>query len=685
MGSKKAAAGSANLGACPQGHTGGGYTTVKKGLRRGADGTRQRVLCQGPDGVSHGFSYVVDDAKGLDKRKKGHGVLCPSAGHRDGKVRAKGTVTTSTGTWGRYLCVRPTGSKHYFRVLVSADGAVLTSMEKPPDCREHSASKVVRHGKYGKGKTQRQRYRCEPNDGEPVHYFTPPLSREAVSLGSSCSTCDDLLSPHRGALTAARHTPWTLRGIVQALNDLSLGTSYAAASLALRAQRDEAWDHLRSAHGVEMTMTDTPVASTSESWNTRQGKGAWHLAADLVEQYAPLLFDVVTSRLVAEEEALRAANDAALTKEPDAALAHPLVYILDELPVEFRKSTSNRGRFQQNSWSLLAVVELRWHASDDPFALPRREARLRLARAYPRGNADAWRLVLDELPVRPDFVVADASEAIKNAVNSHYGQGAVGSIPSFFHIQRNIRATLLKLPGATTSEQGRTVLVGQLRKQMELLTRSELMGFGPGDVATWWDDLIAIVAAIPAPTSGLVEQRRIHEPRMTAALPLLQKNPQLPASNAAVESRIRLTLEPFLDNRKHRYRNLARTNFLFDLAVCRAQGLFTDLDAIAKLIRENNEAANGWAPTPRQLADTQPALPAGVNGQAAPVYSSLLNPLLLPVLAKQRNVPVATSNTTDKTVSRPPRKATPKPSGRTGRKSTGRPKRSKTRSKDELA
>ena len=211
------------------------------------------------------------------------------------------------------------------------------------------------------------------------------------------------------------------------------------------------------------------------------------------------------------------------------------------------------------------------------------------------------------------------------------------------------------------------------------------MIFGPGDIATWWDDLIAIVAAIPAPTSGLVEQRRIHEPRMTAALPLLQKNPQLPASNAAVESRIRLTLEPFLDNRKHRYRNLARTNFLFDLAVCRAQGLFTDLDAIAKLIRENNEAANGWAPTPRQLADTQPALPAGVNGQAAPVYSSLLNPLLLPVLAKQRNVPVATSKTTDKTGSRPPRKATPKPSGRTGRKSTGRPKGSKTRSKDELA
>ncbi|WP_416061222.1 hypothetical protein [Rhodococcus indonesiensis] len=30
---------------------------------------------------------------------------------------------------------------------------------------------------------------------------------------------------------------------------------------------------------------------TSGSWTSAQGKPAWHLAADLVEQYAPLLFE----------------------------------------------------------------------------------------------------------------------------------------------------------------------------------------------------------------------------------------------------------------------------------------------------------------------------------------------------------------------------------------------------------
>ncbi len=61
---------------------------------------------------------------------------------------------------------------------------------------------------------------------------------------------------------------------------------------------------------------------------------------------------------------------------------------------------------------------------------PRREYRLRLARAYPRGNEQAWRLVLDELGVRPDFIVADNAEAISNAVAKQYGRdGRAGPEP----------------------------------------------------------------------------------------------------------------------------------------------------------------------------------------------------------------------------------------------------------------
>lgn len=629
---------------CPNGrHRSANYRVVSKGIRRSAAGADHRYLCVSKAGKSHSFSIPVAAAPAKDKRRKDHGVVCPDPRHRDARIQSRGTVKTATGTWRRFLCSRPTGDRHYFRIQETAAGTARATVERPPACPDHPDSKVVRNGTFGRSPKakkpngpKRQRYRCEPVEGK-VHYFSPALSREAVSPGESCSTCDELLSPHRGALTAARHTPWTLPGIVQALNDLSLGSSYATVSLQLRAQHALAVEHLLTAHGFEMTLPSGP-SSKSDSWTRTRGQNAWHLAASLVEQYAPLLLSTVTDSLVAREQEARAVNDAALAADPGAVLAHPIVYILDELPVEFHKKRSDRTRYQQDSWSLLVVVELLWHPSSDGITLPQREPRLRLARAYPRGNEEAWRLVLHELPVRPDFVVADASDAITNAVNTQYGTEVVPIVPSLFHTQRNIRAMLLKLPGATKSSDGRTVLVDSLDKHLSLVTRDELLGMTVGDLRDWWDELVERVKDLPAPTSAVLESRKIHEDRMANAISLLTKHPQLPASNAAVESRIRLTLDPFLENRKHRYRNLARTNFLFDLAVCRAQGAFNDLNRVALLIREGNEAARGWAPTPRALTDTQPSLSLP-SGQPAPLYSSLLNPLLIPALLASRGMP----------------------------------------------
>lgn len=315
------------------------------------------------------------------------------------------------------------------------------------------------------------------------------------------------------------------------------------------------------------------------------------------------------------------------------------------------------------------MVEMVWHPSTDGMTLPQHEPRLRLARAYPRGNEEAWRLVLHELPVRPDFIVADASDAILNASNAQYGTGVVPIVPSLFHLHRNIREMLMKLPGATKPTDGRTVLVDSLDKHLTRITLDELLGMTTSDVGDWWNELIERVKELPAPVSSVIESRRVHESRMVNAVTLLVKHPQLPASNAAVESRIRLTLDPFLENRKHRYRNLARTNCLFDLAVCRAQGMFTDLNKLALLIRQTNEAARGWAPTPRALTDTQPAIPLP-SGQAAPLYSSLLNPLLIPALLIARGM----TPTPPRPAKKPPR-ATPKGTPR------GRPKGSKNKPK----
>ena len=169
---------------------------------------------------------------------------------------------------------------------------------------------------------------------------------------------------------------------------------------------------------------------------------------------------------------------------------------------------------------------------------------------------------------------------------------------------------------------------------LDLLTRDDLMRMGPVAWSTWWDDLLTAVSKVGAPVVGLLEQRRLYEPKVAAALPLLHTNPHLPASNAAVENRIRHLLEPFMDNRKQMYRNLARLNFLLDLAVARSQGAFTDLDAVAALIRDDNEAAGGWAPAPRALADTQP--PPNPATKAPARYASLFNPLLVAALADTR-------------------------------------------------
>lgn len=315
-------------------------------------------------------------------------------------------------------------------------------------------------------------------------------------------------------------------------------------------------------------------------------------------------------------------------------MAEPLVYLLDELPVSFRRRTQG-GRLQQSSWSLLVVVEVRWRAAPDPWSWPRREARLRLVRAYPRGNTQAWRLVLDELPVQPDFIVADCADAITNAVTQRYGTGAVPLIPSLFHVHRNIRTELMKLKGTTATVNERRTLVGSLAKHLDALTRDEMVGLTDAEWSAWWDQLVDLVAQVPAPTSTVRNQRRVYEQRLAAALPLLRSHPHLPASNAAVEIQHRKALEPFLLNRRHLYRNLARTNFLCDLAVCRSQGAFNNLDAVAKRIRKANEEQRGWAPAPRLLADTQPPVYTAA-GKPIATYSSLLYPLLVAALAKQR-------------------------------------------------
>lgn len=660
---------------CPKpGHSNkAGYVKTKAGRRPSAQGLQQRYRCTAPDGSSHVFSVPLPAEVAGERATTGprtahhsrkHDVVCPKASHADGTVRFKGSRTNGKGTWSRFQCVRPNRERHYFSLLTAPTGSVVSSLSLPPECPEHPSSTVVRNGTFSRKRktddprsTPRQRYRCDPGAEGKVHYFTTPLPREAVAVGeAACPECDELLSPHRGPLAGARHTPWSLKNIAQALNDLSNGSSYATVSMEMRARRDRAREHLRShVHGAEPALlSEGSPESSSGSWTTEQAKNSWHLAADLVEQYSPLFFEPLAKSMTERDARQRLLNDEALAANPQRGLRSPIVWILDEQPITVHRRKSTRSGHQRNSWSVLVVVELVWHQpkTTDDFpgtrSLPTKEARLRLVRAYPAGNELAWRLVLDELKTRPDVIVSDCSDAILNAISTTYGAGVVGHIPSMFHIHRNLRDALIGLPGASVSEGGRLRLAPPLRKHLDQLRRDEALNLGPDDWPGWWDELLAMVRALPAPTKALEQQRATYEHRIAAAFPLLRKMPQLPASNASVERRIRYQLENFTGpGRVQRYRNLARTNLLLDLAVCRSQGVLSDIDTIAAAIRADNEKANGWAPLPRAIADAQPTLPpppgaaesegSGTVGRGGrQMYSSLLNPFLLPALAKKR-------------------------------------------------
>ena len=671
---------------CPKtGHTKSrGYVTAKFGVQHTAAGPRQKYRCTAPDGGVHYFVALATSSGGakpterLNEKhhRRKHDVACPRRAHAQRKVRYKGKRTTAAGVaWGKFQCVPAAGKgkSHYFSVLRSVTGSAITTLDNPPGCPDHELSTVVRNGRHGRsGTVRRQSYRCTPADGSDIHYFMTPLPREEVHAGvETCSVCDELLSPHRGAVSGARHTSWTLKNLAQALNDLSTGSSYATVSMEMRQRRETARKHLEShrrGHDDPEALSEDAPESKSQSWTAEQSKNSWHLAADLVEQYSHLFFDKVNADMLAREAKLREGNDALLAANPDARLASPIVYVLDEQPIAVHRRQSTKSGHQRNSWSVLVVVELIWHrkrpqpGDEHPATYPRttREARLRMVRAYPAGSELAWRLVLDEVGTRPDFIVSDCAPVILNAVKKHYGEGVVGHIPSLFHIHQNVRLALMKLPGASEMVDDRRVLIPALSKHLDYLRRDEVLNLAPRDWTRWWDDLIAMVKALPASDTSIRDRRTAYEDRVAGALPLLRKQPQLPASNAAVEAQIRLTLEPFTGSgRAHRYRNLGRTNALLSLAVCRSQGGLGDMDNISHVIRTDNESSGGWSPLPRSINDAQPPPPpelmhpaaagkppedevAGLKKKArrsgAQAYSSLLNPFLIPILAKQRGV-----------------------------------------------
>lgn len=557
-------------------------------------------------------------------------VTCPRSHHGGSTVVKKGFQTDGAGRlWQRYQCRLAGGGVHAFQVLVDAHGAAVVSITQAPPCPEHAGSAVVRNGNYGTT-ARRQRYRCRPV-GADAHYFTLTLPREHVPQATvKCAGCEEFVGIHKGSQAASRRTRWPLSSVVETLGELAKGVSYAQASC-------NVWDKTKLAEAHAVTHHDSwtagpdAITTASRSWPSERGRSAWHVAADIVEQYSPVLYAHVEKGIRAREAKLRATNDR--VKAAGQVSAQPITFVLDEIPINVKRA----GGKSRVGWSVLAVAEIVWRPGPTPMDQPKRENKLRLVRALPgSATGDTWALVLDELGTTPDVVIADFGGAIAVAVNANYASLGVLQVPSLYHFVRAMALMLNDTVGYYERKNRSRVANPLLVKHLSLVSRDALVYGGRGGWKTWWDDFEQMAADMNAPLAPLQVRRDLFEGPIDAAIPILAAQPFLPGSNAGIEIKNRNLLKPLLRGRQQRYRNIARTNALFDLLVCQENGLFNDTELISHLIREDNLAHGGWSTRLRSFNDIQPPSLASEDDTTKSRYSSLLDTGLVPALLEAR-------------------------------------------------
>lgn len=537
------------------------------------------------------------------------GAQCLDPTHADALVIAKGIRETAQGMRRRYRCTPKAGDPHTFSLIEAAVPMPVHS--PPPPCPEHPGGKVVRNGMYARTPTKpRQMYLCTPPAGAEQHSFTPELPRDHVHTGhDSCAECEEFRGTHRGDRSVARRHSWSARLVAEALKDLAEGKSYAQIS--------------REARRVTgRTRTRKPEDEGDAGSGQRQVRAkyvgsalsanAWHTASDWVEAFAPVLWDDLEPRMRAADAAARATNDALLGD--GKPMEQPMVLLLDDIPI-------NAG--PRRDWFVLVAAQVVWVPVRRGSQLPGRQIRLRLVRGYASNDHHAWKLLLDELGYRPDFVLADGGKGLVKAVEDLYG-GQVPLLPSLFHLREAVEEGLLdKTPGARAPARrgAPRALLPVLEAHLRQLRRKALHTMTPEDWVRWWDRLEELLVERGLPVEPTRQRRENYESLVAGLLPVYRAYPQLPVSTGGLEVALRQRINPILAGRAHAFGNLERTNRLFDLVVCRDWEMFDDTLAVTDLIRRDNEAHGGWATALRYVQDHKP-----IDGGR---YSSLRDQQLL--------------------------------------------------------
>ncbi len=587
-------------------------------------------------------------------RRPSHAVTCPDPEHAGGRVQKHGTFTSeSTGPLRRFRCFPQSGlgKAHCFSIVL--DGGHRQRRQRgAPDCPDHPGALVRRNGTHGGSEARpgRQRYRCDHacnascltrprlrNAACPgFHTFSHELPREHVEGGAECPHCLELRGIHRGERLSARRQRLNSRQVARLLLEAASGTSYTKTGLAAlkaagievvsdtlrrRSSRPsrrppgplpldgldpdtvEILDDAAPVEGDEPEFAprldrdeaegtavqlfgDEPRRPRKRSASTRLRTRVWHGGADLVEAFAPVVWQ-------AQEEKFREWSGRV------AAAGHLRVWLLDDRPYYTDVLGAKK---QAGGYAVLALAEL------DPLdrAVPWR-ARLRLARAFPRANAIAYRMLFDEVGYAPEIVISDNGAAIKSALDAHFG-ASVHRVPSLYHMLDTMKTRVLAPALARDGSE-------PLREHLDYLGRRSRFLRSVEGWGEWWDLLFELAQAQGTPLDKLVALRADYEGRMAEALPLLLANEAFPMSNSPIEALTRDILNPiFTRSRSFSFANVERTNSLLDLVVARADGAFDDLNAVATLIEADALRHAGHTVPLRAVAD--PRLPDGTPSRS---------------------------------------------------------------------
>lgn len=438
--------------------------------------------------------------------------------------------------------------------------------------------------------------------------------------------------------------------VARSLDRLGAGESYARVSLdALRSvgidpgaprrrsprkePPERVWDEEAGAFVDPPPGKPRPVSLAA-----MEGRAAWRIAANWVEAFSPVIWTPIEARLRADALAERARLDAAmkarwerLTADPDddpGPPDRPQVLVVDDVPVLAREGQTKR---RDGGFFVLVVGEMSWERPArirDGQAEWEPRLSLRLARAMPKSNALAWRIVFDELGYAPDFLVADGGTGIGAAHALHFEGGHTLLVPSLWHIRQTVRGAM-RPPGRGA------VLAPEIAAHADRLSRSSGVLDDPDTWNDWWEELEGLARSCGVPLDKARNQRRNYQDAVAAVLPHLAVNPGLRLSIGGLEVKIRERIDRVLTLRSQ-FANVERTNLLLDLVVAREHGAFLHPDRVARLLREDAETrrdgrgVSGFGVSLRTIDDPRPT---------GGCYSSLRDAGLLASLAEERLAP----------------------------------------------